>query len=157
MRTRTSFFTLCLTLLLSGPLALAEAPTTVVPAAVFFPVLPIEARPDVQPQLVPVTSNHPLAGDHAGLTRAVIVIHDFSRDAAHVLAEMTALLDRHGLRSQDICGFKPADARSLVKATLARRRGRITDEEIPPIVGFVLHPHGRPVVTYLGYARKAGV
>jgi 2-polyprenyl-6-hydroxyphenyl methylase/3-demethylubiquinone-9 3-methyltransferase len=71
-------------------------------------------------------------------------------------AEMTALLDRHGLRSQDICGFKPADARSLVKATLARRRGRITDEEIPPIVGFVLDPHGRPVVTYFGYARKAG-
>jgi 2-polyprenyl-6-hydroxyphenyl methylase/3-demethylubiquinone-9 3-methyltransferase len=70
-------------------------------------------------------------------------------------SEMVALLDRHGLRSQDICGFKPADARSLIKATLARRRGRITDEEIPPIVGFVLDPHGRPVVTYLGYALKA--
>jgi 2-polyprenyl-6-hydroxyphenyl methylase/3-demethylubiquinone-9 3-methyltransferase len=71
-------------------------------------------------------------------------------------AEMAALLDRHGLRSQDICGFKPANARSLVTATLARRRGRITDEQIPPIVGFVLAPHSRPVVTYLGYARKTG-
>ena len=69
-------------------------------------------------------------------------------------AEMVALLDRHGLRSQDVCGFKPKDARSLIKATLARRRGQITDEEIPPIVGFILAPHGRPVVTYLGYARK---
>ena len=69
-------------------------------------------------------------------------------------AELAALLDRHGLRNQDICGFKPKDPRSLIKATLARRRGRITDEEIPPIVGFILAPHGRPVVTYLGYARK---
>ncbi len=69
-------------------------------------------------------------------------------------SELVALLDRHGLRNQDICGFKPKDPRSLIKATLARRRGRITDEEIPPIVGFILAPHGRPVVTYLGYARK---
>ena len=61
----------------------------------------------------------------------------------------------HGLRNQDICGFKPTDARSLIRATLARRRGQITDEEIPPIVGFTLTPHGRPVVTYLGYACKA--
>jgi 2-polyprenyl-6-hydroxyphenyl methylase/3-demethylubiquinone-9 3-methyltransferase len=71
-------------------------------------------------------------------------------------AEVVALLERHGLRNQDICAFKPKDPRSLVKATLARRRGQITDEEIPPIVGFVLDPRGRPVVTYLGYARKAG-
>src|SRR5206468_3860927 len=49
----------------------------------------------------------------------------------------------------------PTDARSLIRATLARRRGQITDEEIPPIVGFTLTPHGRPVVTYLGYACKA--
>jgi 2-polyprenyl-6-hydroxyphenyl methylase/3-demethylubiquinone-9 3-methyltransferase len=70
-------------------------------------------------------------------------------------AEVVALLDRHGLRNQDICGFKPTDARSLIRATLARRRGQITDEEIPPIVGFTLTPHGRPVVTYLGYACKA--
>jgi 2-polyprenyl-6-hydroxyphenyl methylase/3-demethylubiquinone-9 3-methyltransferase len=69
-------------------------------------------------------------------------------------SELVALLDRHGLRNQDICGFKPKDPRSLIEATLARRRGQITDEEISPIVGFVLAPHGRPVVTYLGYARK---
>jgi len=69
-------------------------------------------------------------------------------------AEVVALLDRHGLRNQDICGFKPKDPRGLIKATLARRRGQITDEQIPPIVGFILAPHGRPVVTYLGYARK---
>ncbi|MDT0545017.1 MULTISPECIES: class I SAM-dependent methyltransferase [Streptomyces] len=70
-------------------------------------------------------------------------------------AEMTEALRRHELRNQDICDFKPRDPRSLVKATMDRRRGRITDEEIPPIVDFVLAPDTRPQVTYLGYARKA--
>jgi 2-polyprenyl-6-hydroxyphenyl methylase / 3-demethylubiquinone-9 3-methyltransferase len=69
-------------------------------------------------------------------------------------AELAALLDRHGLRNQDICEFRPKNPRSLITATLARRRGRITDEQIPPIVTFILAPHGSPVVTYLGYARK---
>ncbi|MFD8379250.1 class I SAM-dependent methyltransferase [Streptomyces sp. NPDC059679] len=69
-------------------------------------------------------------------------------------AEMTEALRRHGLRNEDICDFKPRDPRSLVKATMDRRRGRITDEEIPPIVDFVLAPGTRPQVTYLGYARK---
>ncbi|MGY0056413.1 class I SAM-dependent methyltransferase [Streptomyces sp. LZ34] len=69
-------------------------------------------------------------------------------------AELTEALRRHGLRNEDICDFKPRDPRGLVKATMARRRGRITDEEIPPIVDFVLAPDARPQVTYLGYARK---
>jgi 2-polyprenyl-6-hydroxyphenyl methylase/3-demethylubiquinone-9 3-methyltransferase len=55
---------------------------------------------------------------------------------------------------QPICGFKPKDPRSLIGATLARRRGQMTDEKIPPIVCFILAPHGSPVVTYLGYASK---
>jgi 2-polyprenyl-6-hydroxyphenyl methylase/3-demethylubiquinone-9 3-methyltransferase len=69
--------------------------------------------------------------------------------------ELAALMGRHGLRNQDICAFKPRSPRSLITATLARRRGRITDEEIPPIVSFVLDPHGSPVVTYFGHASKA--
>jgi 2-polyprenyl-6-hydroxyphenyl methylase/3-demethylubiquinone-9 3-methyltransferase len=69
-------------------------------------------------------------------------------------AELADVLDRHGLHNEDICGFKPKNPLNLIKATLARRSGRITDEDIPPIVDFVLTPDGRPVVTYLGYARK---
>ncbi len=69
-------------------------------------------------------------------------------------AELTAALDRQGLRNEDICDFKPKDPRSLVKATMARRKGQISDEQIPPIVDFVLAPDARPLVTYLGYARK---
>lgn len=69
-------------------------------------------------------------------------------------AELTAALRRHGLRNEDICDFKPRDPRGLVRATMARRSGRITDEQIPPIVDFVLAPDARPLVTYLGHARK---
>ncbi|WP_063733022.1 methyltransferase domain-containing protein [Streptomyces sp. RTd22] len=69
-------------------------------------------------------------------------------------AELTAALDRHGLRNEDICDFRPRDPRGLVRAAVARRRGRITDEQIPPLAGFVLAPDARPRVTYLGYALK---
>ncbi|GIG63986.1 class I SAM-dependent methyltransferase [Phytomonospora endophytica] len=69
-------------------------------------------------------------------------------------AELAAEMRRHGLRNADVCDFKPRDPRNLVKAVLARRKGRITDDEIPPLVDFVLDPRGKPVVTYLGYATK---
>lgn len=67
-------------------------------------------------------------------------------------AELVAALDRHGLRHEDMCGFKPEDPRGLLRAVRARRRGSITDEEIPPIVDFVLAPEAPPTVTYLGRA-----
>lgn len=68
--------------------------------------------------------------------------------------ELAEALARHDLRNEDICDFKPKAAPSLVKAVRARRRGQITDDQIAPMVDFVLNPHGRPVVTYLGHARK---
>lgn len=68
--------------------------------------------------------------------------------------ELVAALEWHGLRNEDICSFKPKDPRSLVRAVLARRRGEITDEQIPAIVDFVLEPEGHPIVTYLGHALK---
>jgi 2-polyprenyl-6-hydroxyphenyl methylase / 3-demethylubiquinone-9 3-methyltransferase len=71
-------------------------------------------------------------------------------------AELAEALGRNGLHSEDVCGFKPKDPRRLLTATLARRRGQITDEEIPPIVDFTLTPEGAPLVTYLGYALAAG-
>ncbi|MFI8986679.1 hypothetical protein ACIG63_16740 [Streptomyces antimycoticus] len=58
------------------------------------------------------------------------------------------------MTQEDICDFKTKDPRSLVKATMARRKGQIGDGQIPPIVDFVLAPDARPLVTYLGYARK---
>jgi len=61
------------------------------PSGSFFPILPFDAAPDAKPSLLPIASNHPLDADHTGLTRAIIVIHDFSRDAGRALATMTAL------------------------------------------------------------------
>jgi 2-polyprenyl-6-hydroxyphenyl methylase / 3-demethylubiquinone-9 3-methyltransferase len=80
----------------------------------------------------------------------------YAADRLRTPAELAAVLDRHRLRNEDTCSFKPKDVRNLITATLARRRGQISDEQIPAIVDFVLAPDSRPVVTYLGYARKLG-
>jgi 2-polyprenyl-6-hydroxyphenyl methylase/3-demethylubiquinone-9 3-methyltransferase len=70
--------------------------------------------------------------------------------------EVKAALADHDLRNEDICSFKPKNALSLVRATVARRRGKITDEAIPAMTGFALEPDGKPLVTYLGHARPRG-
>ncbi|HWN33224.1 MAG TPA: methyltransferase domain-containing protein [Pseudonocardia sp.] len=68
--------------------------------------------------------------------------------------ELVEALRRHGLRNEDICDFRPRNVVRLVTAILARRRGSITDDDIPAIVDFVLAPDDPPVVTYLGHARR---
>jgi 2-polyprenyl-6-hydroxyphenyl methylase / 3-demethylubiquinone-9 3-methyltransferase len=68
--------------------------------------------------------------------------------------EVAATLAAHGLRNEDVCSFKPANVLDLVRATVARRKGTIDDEAIPGMTGFVLEPEGKPIVTYLGHARK---
>lgn len=50
-------------------------------ASAYFPVLPLGAGDDTNPQILPVVSNYALDGDHKGLTHAVIIIHDYTRDA----------------------------------------------------------------------------
>jgi 2-polyprenyl-6-hydroxyphenyl methylase / 3-demethylubiquinone-9 3-methyltransferase len=68
--------------------------------------------------------------------------------------ELTPALERHGLISGDVCGFQPHSDRALVSGVLARRRGEITDADVAGTVQFRLVPGHRPVVTYLGFARK---
>ncbi|MEV7526469.1 hypothetical protein [Streptomyces sp. NPDC091371] len=77
------------------------------------------------------------------------------RYAAHRLrrpAELAEALGRVGLSPQDVTSFKPRDVRSLVRATRGRRRGTLTDEQLPELVDMVLEPEGSPVGTYLGHA-----
>ncbi|MGP3923603.1 class I SAM-dependent methyltransferase [Streptomyces sp. 8N616] len=77
------------------------------------------------------------------------------RYAAHRLrrpVELAESLDRAGLSAKDVSAFKPRDVRSLVRATRGRRRGTLTDDQLPELVDMVLEPEGSPVVTYLGYA-----
>ncbi len=79
----------------------------------------------------------------------------YRADRLRTPAEVAAALARHGLRNRDVREFKPRNPLGLVRAILARRGGRITDEEIPPLVDFVLSPAAaRPLVTYVGYAVK---
>lgn len=77
----------------------------------------------------------------------------YSADRLRRPQEMADALARAGLTSEEVCGFAPRSLRALVSAVLARRRGRITDDEIPDVVGFELTPDHVPVVTYLGFAR----
>ncbi|WP_279582587.1 class I SAM-dependent methyltransferase [Fodinicola feengrottensis] len=67
-------------------------------------------------------------------------------------AELIVALEHHGLRNADICEFKPTDPRSLLRAVMARRQGKIGDAQIPSIVDFELSPGSRVHVTYLGFA-----
>ncbi|MEU8887816.1 class I SAM-dependent methyltransferase [Streptomyces sp. NPDC048442] len=71
-------------------------------------------------------------------------------------AELADALGRAGLIAKDVSAFKPRDVRSLVRATRGRRRGTLTDEQLPDLVDMVLEPDGSPVVTYLGYGVRGG-
>jgi hypothetical protein len=62
-----------------------------VPATSFFPVLPADAAPDATPRLVPIAANHPMQEVQVGVTRAIIGIHDDTRDANGTLAILSAL------------------------------------------------------------------
>lgn len=78
----------------------------------------------------------------------------YASDRLRPPAELDATLARHGLTPGGVCGFKPKNPRRLVTATRHRRQGRITDEQVAPMVEFVLDPDHPPVVTYFGHARK---
>jgi hypothetical protein len=71
----------------SGAAFAAEA----IPATAYFPLLPIDAPSDATPQLIALAANHPLDITHPGIIRAIIVIHDETRDANAALATIAAL------------------------------------------------------------------
>jgi 2-polyprenyl-6-hydroxyphenyl methylase/3-demethylubiquinone-9 3-methyltransferase len=69
-------------------------------------------------------------------------------------AEVAAALTAAGLTSEDVCGFHPRSVIALVRAVLARKAGRLRDEDLADAVEFVLDPDHEPPVTYLGSARR---
>ncbi|MEU8773473.1 methyltransferase domain-containing protein [Streptomyces sp. NPDC048606] len=80
------------------------------------------------------------------------------RYAAHRLrrpTEVALALAQVGLTTKDVTAFKPRNVQSLVRATHGRRRGTLTDEQLPGLVAMVLTPKASPLVTYLGYAIHA--
>ncbi|OKK21765.1 3-demethylubiquinone-9 3-methyltransferase [Streptomyces sp. CB00455] len=71
--------------------------------------------------------------------------------------ELAEALERAGLSAKDVSAFKPRDVRDLVRAIRGRRRGTVTDGQLPGLVDMVIEPEGSPVVTYLGYGvRRVG-
>ncbi|WP_174857594.1 hypothetical protein [Streptomyces lydicus] len=69
-------------------------------------------------------------------------------------SEVAALPARHGLTDGGICDFKPHRVRGLIAGVRARRAGRVTDDVLEAMVRFALAPGSKPLVTYLGHARK---
>lgn len=70
-------------------------------------------------------------------------------------AELTEALRRHGFADTAICDLKPRSAAALVKAVVGRRNGTFDDAALPAIVEMTRVPGARPLVTYLGCARRA--
>ena len=66
-------------------------PTSALATTTMIPLLPWDAPPMANPQFLPVASNHDLPGDHSAITRAIIFIHDISRDASEGLSALTLL------------------------------------------------------------------
>jgi hypothetical protein len=69
----------------------AHAAPEAVPATAYFPVLPLDAPDKTEPQLVPLAINRSLDQAHPEVRRAVVVIHDETRDANTAMATMLAL------------------------------------------------------------------
>lgn len=82
------FFSLLACLwLVAGAAFAADA----VPAPLYFPVLPLGASKEAVPQWVPLASTMRLDGAHAGVVRAIVVLHDETRDATAAMTAMAAL------------------------------------------------------------------
>lgn len=63
--------------------------------------------------------------------------------------------DAVGLTVETVVGFEPASVGALVGSILARRSGRIGDDELAERAGFRLSPPDHePVVTYFAVARR---
>ncbi len=75
--------------MMRGPVNLAPAP---VPDDLkhyqFLPLFAKTAAPDSLPLLWPILSSRPLAANHSLITRAVIVIHDATRDSGDTLRQV---------------------------------------------------------------------
>ncbi len=87
------------------------------------------------------------------LTR-IMPPHRYRADRLRPPADVAAALAAAGVTSEDVCGFRPRSVAALVRAVLARKSGRLRDEDLPAAVEFVLDPGHEPLVTYLGAARK---
>lgn len=64
----------------TAPVGLERTDTAPVIGNQYFPVFAAKSLPDADPLLVPVASNRPLDQDHGTVTRAILYIHDLTRN-----------------------------------------------------------------------------
>ncbi len=83
------FLLLLFGLIVTGPPAALAADA--LPAAFFFPVMPLGSAPDALPQFIPLAANQRLDGAHPGVKRAIVAIHDETRDATSALTMLSTL------------------------------------------------------------------
>jgi hypothetical protein len=62
----------------------------------YFPILPLNAISNTSPQFLPLVGNRDLATDHDAVTRAIIFIHDLSRNAGEGVSMLTTLAGADG-------------------------------------------------------------
>jgi pimeloyl-ACP methyl ester carboxylesterase len=98
----------CLWLALASGAVWAQAPSDPAPVAApmigtqYFPILPQNAPPDAEPQLVPVVSSLPLAEPQPSVTHAVLFIHDLTRNPTDGVATLATLAGSDNAASQII-------------------------------------------------------
>ena len=90
----------------------------------FFPIFPRGADPDTVAQFLPVASNVALESDHSDVTRAVIFIHDMTRNAAEGVATLMTLGGSNGREMLILAPQFPLDVDVLRFADHLPDRGK---------------------------------
>jgi hypothetical protein len=62
----------------------------------YFPILPFGANAEIPPQYLPIASSEPLDADHEQVARAIIYVHDITRNAAEGVATLMTLGGSNG-------------------------------------------------------------
>jgi hypothetical protein len=101
--------------------AVAQKIPAASPAVAYFPILPYGSTTDTLPQLLPIVANHSLEDDHSVIKRAIIVIHDRTRDANTVFNLMTNLA---GEANQNTFIIAP---QFLLESDMVRLGGQLPD------------------------------
>jgi 2-polyprenyl-6-hydroxyphenyl methylase/3-demethylubiquinone-9 3-methyltransferase len=84
--------------------------------------------------------------------------HRYAWDRLRPPEALGAALAAHGLRQDEVRGFRPASPFRLLRALLLARRGGIDDAALAQLAGMHLAPAGeRPEVTYVGFGTKQDV
>lgn len=85
----------------------------------------------------------------------VMPAHRYRADRFRSPEQLSALCRSASIEVEDVIGYEPSSAPALLTSLLARRRGRITDQDLAARAGFKLSEPGHvPPVTFYLICRK---